>query len=72
MSSPRAASEFDGVLKAQHKNMGPIKLPMITAADFVRDFNHTYARIGLKIESILDLNRKDTPATEADSWHERT
>ena len=71
MSSPRAASQFEGVSRSQDANVGPIQLPAITPADFVLEFNETYARIGLKIESVLDLCRQDSDATEPDFRSDR-
>ena len=55
MSSPRMASTFDAVLVVNHHAVGPILLPEKKQADFIVEFNTTYGRIGLTIESFADL-----------------
>ena len=65
MSSPRSASEFDGVLRTQDVIVGPIKLPLYAPDDFVLEFNAMYGRIGLKIDSIADLLVQHSSVSES-------
>ena len=51
-SSNRAVKPCDGILKRDEEPIGPMRLPVHRAEDFVDHFNRTYENVGLSIESV--------------------
>ena len=53
-SSPRAASQYNAVLFVNENSVGPVMLPEKKRREFIEEFNATYAKIGMTIESIVE------------------
>ena len=51
-SSPRSASVFEAVVIVDARIVGPVMMPEKMQDDFVAEFNATYVKIGMTIESL--------------------
>ncbi|QDS95303.1 hypothetical protein FF011L_40960 [Roseimaritima multifibrata] len=63
MSSPRKTKPCDAIIVPHTAPSGPLLLPRKNQEDFIRQFNRTYASIGMRAEEI--------PTTETNTGPEQ-
>ncbi|QDV69611.1 hypothetical protein Poly24_33270 [Rosistilla carotiformis] len=51
MSSPRTSVRVEGLIHRGERCMGPIKLPLGPAEQFLEEFNRLYGGIELRVEA---------------------
>jgi hypothetical protein len=51
VSSPRGPEPSDGLLAIADRQVGPIRLPEKHSVEFVKEFNHVYRSLGLRVSS---------------------
>lgn len=61
-SSNRTATRCDAVLWNQDRALGPIRLPISRAEEFVADFNRIYKGLGIVLNAVEQSLQKKIPS----------